>query len=247
MARGEMIEEAKQSSNETVEKIISIHFEPRLASLNLSVKQIEGQNLEQLKQSLETINDAISNPDSFGRLKLLLSARFGVVITEDPSRAHLEVGILPLLLERKKLILDRIRSLQSAEKIENLRDLVGKVDDETVRSKLEKEISGLEAESQKWHQQSEELRQTQVDMKPGFASITILERRLQAWQSFLQRESVATIVGSLLLFVIAVSLLIAMFKGVATSEIINNSFLVILGYFFGQTVSRSSNKPTDES
>jgi septal ring factor EnvC (AmiA/AmiB activator) len=120
------------------------------------------------------------------------------------------------------------------------------VDDETVRSKLEKEINELETESQKWHEQSKELRQTQEKMTPEFTSITILEKRLQAWQSFLQRESVATIVGSLLLFVIAVSLLIAMFRGVATSEIINNSFLVILGYFFGQTVSRNSNKAMDQ-
>ena len=52
-----------------------------------------------------------------------------------------------MLLERKKLILDRIRHLRSEEKVESLRDLVAKVSDETVRTKLTEEIEQFEADS----------------------------------------------------------------------------------------------------
>jgi hypothetical protein len=61
--------------------------------------------------------------------------------------------------------------------------------------------------------------------------------RSETLQSFLARESVATIVGGFLLILIALVLLIAMFFKLTAPEIINNSFLVILGYFFGQATS----------
>jgi len=68
----------------------------------------------------------------------------------------------------------------------------------------------------------------------------IAERTAKTWQSYFRRELMATIVGSLLLLILAIAQLIAMFKNIQTTEIINNAFLIILGYFFGQTVSRAS-------
>ena len=51
-------------------------------------------------------------------------------------------------------------------------------------------------------------------------------------------------VKSPILVIIVVSLLAAMCLGVTTTEIIENGFLVLLGYFFGQTISRvQTNEP----
>ena len=64
--------------------------------------------------------------------------------------------------------------------------------------------------------------------------------RSEVWRSFLERESVATIVGAILLVTLTVTLVTAMFIGTAASDVVSSSFLLILGYFFGQTASRGT-------
>lgn len=227
-------------------KHAKVFFEPQLAALQLGIEQIESQTLEELEQSLERVNIALANPNSFGIYDITMTS--GVTIANIETRGH--IGILPILLERKKLILDRINAIKGSEKIESLRDSINKIADETVKSKLEKQLTDLELESQKWRKQSEELEQAQLQaqakMQTEVQKVKILQMRSQVWLSLFERESVATIVGSVLLIIITGCLLLAMFRGTATSEIINNSFLVILGYFFGQTVSRNSSKTKEQ-
>jgi len=86
--------------------IMRLFFEPQLIALGLSKDQIGSQTAEELKQSLERVNDAIQNPNSFGKLRLRMTAEAGWVIAKADSDSNVEeVNILPLLLERKKLIL----------------------------------------------------------------------------------------------------------------------------------------------
>jgi uncharacterized membrane protein YfcA len=61
--------------------------------------------------------------------------------------------------------------------------------------------------------------------------------------SFLERESVATILGGVLLIVITLAQIGAMLFKIAPSDTLNNTFLVVLGYFFGQSTSRTSSTP----
>ena len=91
------------------ERRVREFFEPQLRTLGLSVEQIEEQGLAQLEASLEVLNDAIANPDSFGKIRLSFAAGTGPIIVRSLSEAHIELGILPILLERKALILNRIR------------------------------------------------------------------------------------------------------------------------------------------
>jgi hypothetical protein len=71
-----------------------------------------------------SINEAIKHPESFGSLSFKLSAGGKVYVTNSKSDAQFEIGILPLLLDRKKFILERIRLLSSNEKIETIQDLI---------------------------------------------------------------------------------------------------------------------------
>ncbi len=71
----------------------------------------------------------------------------------------------------------------------------------------------------------------------------MLERRSKIWLSFLERESVATILGGVLLIVITLAQIGAMLFKIAPSDTLNNTFLVVLGYFFGQSTSRTSSTP----
>ena len=64
---------------------------------------------------------------------------------------------------------------------------------------------------------------------------------------FLQKEFVATIVGASMLILLILINAVAMYKGFPTSDaskVLENAFLLILGYFFGQTASKSTASPS---
>ncbi len=228
-------------------------FEPQLIALGLGEKQIANQTLEELEQSRERVDEAIRNADSFGRVRLEIgidSGRLTSMLVKSDSAHYIELGILPLLLERKRMIRDRVRELKGKEKIDNLRDLIQHIPEEEIRSKLEGELEALRAESIEDQQQANEVEQAQrhelSEIEKLTAKAAIFERRSKVWQSFLERESVATIVGGSLLIIITLFLIVAMFVHIVSSDILNNSFLVILGYFFGQSVGRASSHKKGE-
>ncbi|MEV5268396.1 hypothetical protein [Streptomyces werraensis] len=120
-----------------VEEAAEKFFEPTLKKLKLTVEQIEKQSLAELEASLDTVNEAINHPASFGVMRMKLTADVGVVITRATSEAHMEVGILPLLLERKALILARINLLRPTEQIEDFRqEVTKKVHDPQIKEQL---------------------------------------------------------------------------------------------------------------
>lgn len=111
-----------ETSKNTFEKQLEnaqSFFEMQLQKLQLGEKHINDQTLEELERSLERINEAIQNPSAFGTIKLSVTADAGMIIAMAKSESHFEIGILPLLLERKKLILERLDSLK-----ENVREQI---------------------------------------------------------------------------------------------------------------------------
>jgi hypothetical protein len=116
-------------------------FEAQLKALGLSQEHIKQQSVPELEDSLERVNDALKNPESFGMLRLKTSSS-GFVVTS-PIEAHIEIGALPLLLERKKLITERLRLLRSEKKVNNLRDLIDTVAEKEIRQQLLTEFEAL--------------------------------------------------------------------------------------------------------
>ena len=95
------------------------------------------QYLPQLEASLEKINDATANPDSFGKLKVVITSDAGVIVVPAQAEHHMELGILPLLLERKSQILDRIKALRPEQQLSELReDVAANVHDPLAREQL---------------------------------------------------------------------------------------------------------------
>ncbi len=141
----------------------SLLYKTQLESINLGKKQIQSQSLEELQDSLERLNNALEHPDSFGILKLNASASAGLYITKS-SESLIEIGILPLLLERKNLITERLRELKSKIVISNLRDFI-----ETVSSNDLKEQLLTEFEALKQYPSAE----TEVEITPNYAFIAM--------------------------------------------------------------------------
>lgn len=122
---------------EQVEEAAENFFSPTLKKLKLTVEQIKQQSLAELQASLNTVNEAINHPDSFGVMRVTLTADIGVVISKATSESHMQIGILPILLERKALILERIKLLRPTEQIKDFRQEVTEmVPDPKIREQL---------------------------------------------------------------------------------------------------------------
>ena len=154
----------------------------------------------------------------------------------------MEVNILPILLERKSLILQRLSALQPQEQLSDLR-AAGRQVLSTTRSfeiflidNIDKSGEKAKVDAEKLMEEAETtLAQRERMMK---LEVELQERRSAIWLSFLQRESVASIIGALLLLALGIALIVAMFIHTAPTDVVMNAFLLILGYFFGQATSR---------
>jgi len=230
-------------------------FEPQLIALGLSREQIESQSLTELRKSLESLNDAIQHPESFGVVKISMDVGIPYIIQK--AKSHAEMGILPFLLEGKKWIRERISLLEKQEEIVDLREKAKSTLDQDEKAvyenqigQLETTIKSLEESRAKNKEQLEdatraleeaqsEAKKQELEEKRERLKLETWERRTQIWQRFLERESVATIVGGILLVVVTFFLIIATIWDMRALDILSNAFLVILGYFFGQSVGRS--------
>ena len=165
------------------------------------------------------------------------------VLVKSKDDAHFERGILPTLLSRKRFILEKIRILSANEKIESIQDLIDQIQDEDVKTKLGQEVAELKNEAQSFREQTSEVEeeeaQEEIKTQTDLARLKteLFERRSKVWFSLLERESAATILGGIFLCIILVVHVTAVFSKFAIPEILNNAFLIILGYFFGQSTN----------
>jgi len=215
-------------------------FEAQLKAIGLADEQLSKQGLSELRDSLETINDAIRNPDSFGSLNLRFDARAGFIISSIGGESHIQIGVLPLLLQKKRYVRERLRATEASEEVIALREDLQTESDAIVRRSLSEKITWLEKEVEKWTTKSEQIakidlaQSLEVEAKRASIAADLFERRSRVWQQFLARESIATIMGALLVLSITICLLLTGFFNYTLPEIIKNAYLVILGYFFGQ-------------
>jgi hypothetical protein len=115
-------------------------FDAQLERLGLGEIQIASQGITELEDSLARVDDALRTPESFGVLRLSMSGNAAVVIVKTNTEAHIEVGVVPILLERKKAIVDRLRLLRSQRPINTLADLLDSLTDTGLRERLRTEL-----------------------------------------------------------------------------------------------------------
>jgi hypothetical protein len=132
------------------------YFESLLEDLGLSRSTLEQQPIEELQESLVRVDDALRSAEFFGVVRLKITASAGAIIASNQSEAHFEVGIAPLLLERKKLITDRLRQLRGGIKINSLRDLIETISDEELRKQLRTELEATHQSKAELEQEVEE-------------------------------------------------------------------------------------------
>ncbi|WP_435220877.1 hypothetical protein [Streptomyces sp. Tue6028] len=95
--------DATISFQEQLERLAEAMFGPQLDSLGLGRRALREHSIEELEASLERVNDAMAHPESFGVFHSKLSAEAGLIITQSGSEGHITLGIMPPLLQRKRL------------------------------------------------------------------------------------------------------------------------------------------------
>ena len=231
-----------------IAELMETYYGPQLEKLGLSRKQIQDQSLKDLRQSLRRVDEAIENQESFESARIRETEDGNVVLSTTEEGSEVRIGLV--LFRMKGQILTRIQQLESAEEVGELRQLIVKHVQDPARSEIIEKIEEAERSAYERHEKAREVEEAQVKEKSKVEAEVMLmeaegkrfERRAKTWQTLLGRESVATVVGAIILILMSIALLIAMFTGIETSEIVGNAFLVILGYFFGQAVGRRASE-----
>lgn len=104
-------------SFEETRKSLNVFFKQQLDSLGLSVESLKQQTEKELRRSAIVIDQAIENHESFGKLAVSIEAEGAVVVVTRKTESHFEIGILPLLLERKQIILCRLSECDTKNSI----------------------------------------------------------------------------------------------------------------------------------
>jgi uncharacterized protein Smg (DUF494 family) len=232
----------KYPASESALEAARAYFEPQLESIGLSAEKIERQTLEELEASLSNVNDAIQHPESFGSLSLSFQVSQGKLlpVLATAPEGQINIGILPILLERKSMILRRIGILRPQAQLSELKKVVvDTVEDPKARDSLLEsiEISKEEAVVQAQFLQAQADQTDQERERLLLFKFKMMERKSALRRSWFERESIAGVVGALLLVSLGTAVIISMFTHTPASQIVTSSFLIVLGYFFGQAGS----------
>ena len=207
-------------------------IDSRLMDLGLGKERISQQNIIELKDSLHQIDGYIAHPESF------LKQKFRDTVD---SETDFKLKILPILLERRMFVLESYNELVSKMKIYDLRRLSKRVSDTRVKSSMEKILNDLQLKDSilmKEYQKLEKLRLNIYSEQQKFSSMSkeLTERRNKKSKYLQSGVPVTTLIMGALLILLAFLIAIAPFVDILVPDILNSTFLIILGFFFGQGI-----------
>lgn len=111
-----------------------------------------------------------------------------------------------------------------------------KIADEAAKGVLEEQHKVFELELE----QQKERFDHELDIKRRELNIREAETKTQRIVRLLDRDLVSVIIGGVLLIIICIALIWLIARGTVEARLIESAFLILLGFFFGQGVSRSS-------
>ena len=298
MARGDIVIDAARNARLDDQIAVAMRgvFEPRLIEIGLGGRQIAEQNLDELRVSLQLVDDIIARPDSFGTIGLTFSAGAGMIIARAAAEGSMKVTILPLALQRKLLVLERIRALIPVESLQSVRSevaaaipeseikekVLGLIEEglqapepqegvETVRNDvasgvpdsaikdqvlglLDTHIAAIRRETVRREAEAAQAAEARTAAAAAAAASLpnplsellvkqqISSQRSDMYKSWFNRETVASAVGPIVMLSLVGALIIAMFTHTPIVPVVSDSFLLVLGYFFGNATAQGSLK-----
>ncbi|WP_029923943.1 hypothetical protein [Nocardia otitidiscaviarum] len=184
---------------------------------------IEGMTSKELGIALKRLEELIGTCGSKRGEELVLS---------DGSRTSYS-QVYPYVVLRRNAIRHRVTAQILQDEMAEIKGAVEeKVDNPEVRKELSDMVSAIQKQQEEL---DAKLREQQDVESQEIRRVELSERKWKMRKSILEREPAAVLIGGLLLVVITGALLVGMFTRIEAPEIVSSGFLLILGFFFGQT------------
>ena len=205
-----------------------------LRDLGLGKAHISQQTIQELSHSLRRIDGYIARPKSF------LKHNFRDTVN---SETDFKLYILPVLLERRRLVLENYDELVGRIKDYDLRLLIKRISDINVKSSMEKILNDLQKKNlilKNEYQKIEKARQDIYFEQQKFSSMPkeSSENINKTSKFFHAGESVTTWIMGALLILITLVIAIAPYGNTPVPDILISVFLIILGFFFGHGIGK---------
>ena len=205
-----------------------------LMDLGLSKAHITQQTIKELNRSLSRIDGYIARPKSF------LKQNFRDSVN---SETDFKIYILPILLERRRFVLDTYDELVSRINNYDLRLLIKKISDTNVKSSIAKILNDLQKKNSILKKEYQKIEQARHDIY--FEQQKFSSMRKESGKNinkfsklFHAKDSVITWIMGTLLILIALVIAIAPYANTPVPDILISTFLIILGFFFGHGIGR---------
>ncbi|MFI6959650.1 hypothetical protein ACIBJI_40065 [Nocardia sp. NPDC050408] len=157
-------------------------------------------------------------------------------------------NLMGILFARRNLALARIAVLSQRTQIQEFKAVVDeKVEDSAVRQELTDKLTEISSRRTEPLAKRERAARRQLEEYEARKRVD-LEQKKHTWAlrlALLERDPAAVLIGGLLLVALTAALITGMFTHTEVPEIVSSAFLLILGFFFGQSNNRSGKPPAE--
>jgi hypothetical protein len=222
-----------------------------ISKQGLSQENLDSLETTELKEKLEFINqhlDDKSKAQELARIRFKRDEDFQLPKEIDQTMIGWNFGPEKNLLDKKKYVLDLIKRNSTEKSLQNFDSLIETLDDAPLKTKLKEGVENFKNESgelakeeRKLDEKEKQLTSEDREIERSQRKLDLLDKKSKIWTKILSKEAMTPSIGGFLLILLSLTLVVAMFVNVEITETIETSFLLILGYFFGQSLS--SDKP----
>lgn len=231
------------TSNPILRPILKL-IHDQLELNGLGVESIEKQLSENLKESLNLVNRYIDYPLSLEMFDIKHSRSKGFYFSHSGLTLSFEAVILPILLNRRSLIMGRLESLKLDDSIQSLSESIKGIGDKRHLLQLTDKIQGLRINSQALRQRLVESskEQEKIHIQMERERLAIFEGKFKMFLALLEKEAAATLIGVVFIAITSLILVAVTFTSPdqGALPILKDCLFLVFGYFFGQATTHSS-------
>lgn len=198
---------------------------------------VDNDDIDSLKEKLNKI-DSFLNDENFIKKKThIFTSRYHFrVLSTNSNSITITYSISHILQAAKDYMQEKLNQLEQSTTFESIKQLIEELPENEIKNNLITEIEELEAKKEDLLNIKFEERARISDlMQLGQHKADIFAKRSDVFLKFLDRESIASMIGSVLLLLMGICLIIMMFLQKEPIKIVESAFLLILGYFFGHS------------
>lgn len=231
--------ENTKSAREYFQKQSFHTFQSVLERFNLHSKSLDLMNLEELEDAKSKLRNLFLNKEFLNTHQLSFDKGIHYTISEEDEVTGFRFAIFYYLMTPIDYVNKRIKELEQSKSVKSIEKLVEEIKDSELKVKFEDHINELKESNKRLEQELIDINEKKVifseQIEISKHKTEMMEKKYNIFLKFLDKESVASLVGAILLLLMGISLIIMMFYEINPIQIVQSAFLLILGYFFGHS------------